>query len=185
MDRDVQGDKNGDIVYVSGITRKMLRNVVVLYAVLSLIVLGATYARTMNEFRSFWSALGNFVLPLAIVWAIPLPFIVPVLRLGRKRGVLTLYSDHMERKTRGESRSYSYHEITDPDFSGVIARNTTSRSRPASGGKDSTKQIAVFTFRLDGLRYRFTSNTKTRQGRPLRDFMVEKVMSGQEDKEQK
>lgn len=154
-----------------------------MYIVIALFVLALSYIGFRNEFRRLGTTLFNFVLPLAILWAILSVFVVPLLMSSRKRGILTLYGDHLERKTRGEVTTFTYRDVEDADFSGVMTQNITSQARPAIAGVSNTRQIAVFTFSVGGLRYRFTSNARTRQGGYLRDFMADRVLpgSGQEE----
>lgn len=178
MDASPDSLQGEEIVYVAGITRRSLRKIGLMYLAIALIVLALSYIAYRNEFRSPGFSLYFFVFPLAVLWAIPSLFVVPLLLAGRKRGILTLYSDHLERKVRGKVRTFSYQDIEKADFSGIITQNITSQARPSVGGAGNTRQIAVFTFSLEGLRYRFTSNARTRQGGSLRDFMIDKVLPG-------
>ena len=171
-----QSINGGDLIYIAGITRRNLRNIALMYLGIALCLLALSFIAFRNEFRNPGTALTSLVLPLAVLWAVPSVFVVPLLMTGRKRGILALYGDHMERKARGEVTTFTYQEIVDADFSGVITQNITSQARPSTAGMGNTRQIAVFGFSLGGLRYRFTSNTRTRQGGSLRDFVMEKVL---------
>ncbi len=168
-------------VYRTGFTLKLMGGIVLFYAAVGVLVAGLVLLT--SRYRTGGGFFITFIQPAAVLWGIFSIFLVPVALVAVRRGTITFYDDRIERRKGGETKTFTYMEIEDPDLAGLTTINEGALGYMpgASASLPTYNYVPYISFSIDGVKLRFTVRARTRDGRQFRDFIAEKILPKGED----
>ncbi len=171
-----------EVVFKSGLTSRLALRVILIYAAIAILIFALSAVTEPGLPIESVPFLLYFIQPAAVLWVLLSVFTVPILIGLQRKGLTTFCVNRIERRTRGETKVYSYDQIEDADFSGLLTINeSTAAQMPGSSASlPIYNYLQYFSFRLDGAGYRFSARTKTIKGDSFRDFMIERLVPEKE-----
>ena len=171
-----------EVVFKSGLTSRLALRVILIYAAIAILIFALSAVTEPGLPIESVPFLLYFIQPAAVLWVLLSVFTVPILISLHRKGIITFYGNRIERRIRGETKVYSYDQIEDADFSGLLTINegATAQMPGSSAALPTYNYMPYFSFRLDDAVYRFSARTRTVKGESFRDFMIDRLVPEKE-----